>query len=80
MEEEQRTKIADLELDEDSKKMLTIMAGKPKDMHEITALCNMSYSWVQQKLNVYQYKGYVRKYRTAHGKTIWFLNEGELEL
>ena len=78
--EYKRIKIADLDLNEKEKLMLTLMAGPLKEVYEIAARCKMSPSWVRNNLFKWIHLGYVKKTVTPQKKTLWMLNEGEYEL
>lgn len=79
MKEKSPTKIADLAVGDDKKAMLTFLV-KARSIEEVAAKCDKSYSLAYQELIVWVAKGWVKRFKTLSGKSMYVLNENNLEV
>jgi transposase len=72
--EEEKIKICDMEIHEDFKKILTYISIA-KTIPQIAAKFDKSYTYVYQKLSIWEAKGWVQRMKTTSGRTVWLLTE-----
>lgn len=72
-------RLSEIDITEQDKEILANTI-KPKTIPEICAKTNLQYSTIAQKLSVFAAKNWVKKEKTMSGKTLYVLNQDQIQL